>query len=58
MNQLINRSLSDRFCHEATIKISSRFFDEAIRFTKNFKQNIIRNKFYSNEKGRLRYNYK
>lgn len=31
MNQLFDRSISDRFCHEATIKISSRFFDEAIR---------------------------
>ena len=31
MNQLVDRSISDRFCHEATIKFSSRFFDEAIR---------------------------
>ena len=49
MNQLVDRSISDRFCHEATIKFSSRFFDEAIRnFLRTYLGNSLLPK-YNNE---------
>ena len=31
MIQLFDFFISDRFSHEATVKVSSRFFDEATR---------------------------
>jgi len=58
MIQLFDFFISDRFSHEATVKVSSRFFDEATRQTEEkLKESEERYKFINNASQDFIYSY-